>query len=142
MSQKVTFPPSVMDLYNGKPENEANEGAITFIFKDTLSFLGSSLEKNTQKLCESKHAFPFVKQSNLCKTGGKFDRVKFDLLLRKGCYPYDAIQCFEDLKMKTFPSKEKFHSSLGVGKDISEKDWMHGMEVWNTFECKSMLDYR
>lgn len=140
LTKKVMMPPSAMDIYNGK--SEEIDGTITFIFKDTLSFLGSSLEKNTQKMCESKHAFSFLKQSDLTKTNNEFDQKKFNLLLRKGCYPYDAIQSFEDLKLKEFPSKEKFHSSLGVGTDISDKDWLHGLEVWNTFQCKSMLDYR
>lgn len=140
LTKKVMFPPSAIDIYNTKAET--TDGSVTFIFKDTMSFLGSSLEKNTQKLCESNHNFPFVRQSHLCQTRGEFDQEKFDLLLRKGCYPYDAIQTFEDLKMREFPSKEKFHSCLGVGKDIADKDWRHGLKVWKTFECETMMDYR
>jgi len=142
LTKQVNFPPTAEELYNSKEEMvPRRDSAIKFIFKDTLSFLGGSLEKNTQKLCESNHDFPYLKQSNLVKTRGIFDKRKFDLLLRKGIYPYDLIQSFEDLKSTEFPDIKKFHSCLGVGKDISEKEWRHGLEVWTVFECRSMLDY-
>lgn len=140
ISKFVKMPPTAMDIYSGK--DEGRDGTISFVFKDTMTFLGGSLDKNTKKLCESSHQFPFLRQSHLCKTNGVFDQEKFDLLLQKGQYPYDHIQSFSDLNSKTFPSKDKFHSCLGVGRDISDKDWRHGMDVWNTFQCQSMLDYR
>ena len=146
LSKQVKFPPTAADLYNGKDEltkdkKEKRDGNIKFIFKDTMTFLNSSLEKNTQKLCESNHDFPYLRQSKLVKTRGQFDQRKFDLLIRKGVYPYDAIETFEDLNSKEFPDKEKFHSCLGIGRDISDKEWRHGMEVWNAFGCESMVDY-
>ena len=39
-----------------------------------------------------------------------------------------------------FPSKEKCYSSL-TGKNISEKDYEHALNVWNKFEMKMMKDY-
>ena len=39
-----------------------------------------------------------------------------------------------------FPSKEKCYSSL-TGKNISEKEYEHALNVWNKFEMKMMKDY-
>ena len=39
-----------------------------------------------------------------------------------------------------FPTKEKYYSSL-TNKKISDKDYEHVLQVWNTFEMKTMKDY-
>lgn len=147
LTKHIQAPPSAIDLYDRKDEIDEEEkletdSKINFIFKDTMTFIGGSLDRNTQKLTESKHEFRYLQQSELCKTDGKLDKNKFALLLKKGIYPYDHIQSHQDLAKESFPDKKYFHSSLGVGRDISYKDWVHGLNVWETFECKSMLDYR
>ena len=45
------------------------------------------------------------------------------------------------LKFKAeLPSKEKFYSSL-TDRKISDKKYEHVLNVWNTFEMKTMKDY-
>ena len=39
-----------------------------------------------------------------------------------------------------FPDKNKFYSSLS-DKGISDKEYEHGLKVWNKFEIKMMKDY-
>ena len=39
-----------------------------------------------------------------------------------------------------FPTKEKYYSSL-TNKKIIDKDYEHVLQVWNTFEMKTMKDY-
>ena len=136
---------SAIDLMEGieevKSEDSTKDKYIKFTFKDTMSFLQGSLDNNTKKLKDSSHPFPFLKNSELCKTNGIIDEEKLKLLVRKGSYPYDLIQNHSDLHRKTFASKNEFFSSLGIGKHISNEDWEHGEKVWRTFQCNSMLDY-
>ena len=114
---------------------------LTFVFKDSLSFLGGTLDRNTKLLADSDHEFEYLKNSEICQTDGFFDEEKFQLLVRKGTYPYDSICDHSDLQRTKYPEKEEFRSSLGVGKDISDEDWEHGLKVWKKFECQTMLDY-
>lgn len=144
---KLVSSPTAMTLYNQRDELDENEQEIkdtpiNFIFKDTMSFLGASLDRSTTKLTESKHSFPYLRQSSLCQTNGVFDEEKFRLLLKKGVYPYDAIQTHQDLNRENYPDKKHFYSSLGIGKDISHEEWTHGLNVWDTFNCENLLNYR
>ena len=56
------------------------------LFKDSLSFLGSSLANVTDMAVRSKKSFNIVKQSLLCRSKTQFDSKKFELLLKKGLF--------------------------------------------------------
>ena len=71
----------------------------------------------------------------LCYSGDKFN-----LLTRKGVYPYDYIDSFEKLKETKLSPKEKFYSRLDE-EDISDEDYIHAQKVWEAFEIKSMEGY-
>ncbi len=58
-----------------------------------------------------------------------------------GVYPYELLENYSDLARTSFPEKEDFHSSLGLGSDISEEDYIHARTVWEKFSCRTMLDY-
>ena len=63
-----------------------------------------------------------------------------DLLTRKGVYPYDYVSSLEKLSETQLPPKEEFYSKLN-DEDITEDDYQHAINVWNTFKCKSLRDY-
>ena len=63
-----------------------------------------------------------------------------ELLTRKGVYPYDYVSSFEKLSETQLPPKEEFYSKLN-DEDITDDDYQHAKNVWNTFECKSIRDY-
>ena len=63
-----------------------------------------------------------------------------ELLTRKGVYPYDYVSSLEKLSETQLPTKEKFYSRLN-DEDISEEDYQHAQNVWNTFGCQTMRDY-
>ena len=67
-------------------------------------------------------------------------KEKFQLLQRKGIYPYEYMDSFERFEEKKLPSPEKFYSSLN-GEEITEDDYDHAKEVWSKFNCKSLEDY-
>ena len=60
---------------------------------------------------------------------------KFNLLTRKGVYPYEYMDSLEKLKETKLPRKEKIYSRLN-GEDISDEDYQHTIKVWETFEMK------
>ena len=57
-----------------------------------------------------------------------------DLLTRKGVYPYDYVSSIEKLSETQLPPKEEFYSKLN-DEDITDDDYQHAINVWNTFKC-------
>ena len=62
------------------------------------------------------------------------------LLTRKGVYPYDYVSSIDKLKETKLPSKEAFYSKL-YDEDITDEDYQHAINVWNTFNCQTLQDY-
>ena len=65
---------------------------------------------------------------------------KTELLTRKGVYPYDYVSSIETLTETQLPPKEEFYSKLN-DEDITDADYQHALNVWNTFNCKTIRDY-
>ena len=61
-------------------------------------------------------------------------------LTRKGVYPYDYVSSIERLSETQLPPKVQFYSKLN-DEDISDDDYQHAINVWNTFKCKTIRDY-
>ena len=65
---------------------------------------------------------------------------KFVLLLRKGVYPYEYIDDQNRFNETEPPSKYKFDSKLHM-KNISDKDYEYGLNIWNTFNIRILGEY-
>jgi len=65
---------------------------------------------------------------------------QLDLLLRKGCYPYDYMDSLDRLNETKLPLKEAFYSKL-VDAGISDEDYEHAQTVWKEFGCTTLRDY-
>ena len=65
---------------------------------------------------------------------------EFELLIRKGVYPYEYMDSWERFDEAELPPIEKFYSSL-LGSNISPEDYEHAIKVWKTFKCKTLGDY-
>ena len=100
---------------------------LTFI--DSFQFMSSSLEKLVSNL--PRKLFKY--------TSHVFEGDEFDLMVKKGVYPYDYIDSFEKFK-EQLPSKEDFYSILNH-KHIEDKDYQHAQNEWNTFNIKNMGEY-
>ena len=65
---------------------------------------------------------------------------KLELVSRKGVYPYEYMDTPEKLKETQLPAREAFYSRLN-DKGITDENYMHAREVWETFEMKNLEDY-
>ena len=68
------------------------------------------------------------------------EQAKLELLKRKGVYPYDYMDCFERLSETTLPPIESFYSELNKS-GISEDNYTHAQNVWETFEMETPQNY-
>ena len=98
-------------------------------FLDSFKFLQTSLANLVSNLSpgdfiNTKHAF----------------KSDTSLLTRKGVYPYDYVSSLDKLSETQLPPKEEFDSRLN-DEDISDEDYQHAINVWNTFGCKTIRDY-
>ena len=100
---------------------------LTFI--DSFQFMSSSLEKLVNNL----------PRESLKYTSKRFKDNKFDLMVRKGVYPYDYMDSFKKFK-EQLPSKEDFYSILN-DEHISDEDYQHAQNVWKKFNLKNMGEY-
>ena len=91
-------------------------------FIDSFKFMASSLDKLTANLDEA--SFQCVKKF--------FHSEQFDLVRRKGVYPYDYVNSITKLSETKLPPQEKFYSELNHS-SISDEDYEHAKKVWNTF---------
>ena len=111
--------------------DEINGADITFEirFIDSFKFLQTSLSNLVSNLSpddfyNTKHVF----------------KKNIELLTRKGVYPYDYVSSLDKLTESQLPPKEEFYSKLN-DEDISDEDYQHAINVWNTFGCKTLRDY-
>ncbi|XP_068704228.1 uncharacterized protein [Montipora foliosa] len=100
---------------------------LTFI--DSFQFMSSSLDKLVSNL--PKEALIYTSQ--------KFKGKELDFMSKKGVYPYDFMDSFEKFSEK-LPPKEEFYSILN-DEHISDEDYTHAQNVWNTFSLKNMGEY-
>ena len=98
-------------------------------FLDSFQFMSSSLEKLVSNL----------PKKSLKYTSQRFKGKKLDLMAKKGVYPCDFMDSFDKFK-EQLPTKEEFYSMLN-DEHISDEDYEHAQDVWNTFSLKNMGEY-
>ena len=128
--QVGTYPKKALDaegdiFYEQKPIYH------TIRFIDSFKFMATSLDKLVNNLPEDD----FINLS-LYYSGDKFN-----LLARKGVYPYEYMDSLEKLKETKLPPKEAFYSRLNDG-GISDEDYAHAQKVWKMFKMEYFKDYQ
>ena len=68
------------------------------------------------------------------------DINKFSLLLRKGIHPYEYMDSWEKFEETELPLKKGFYSELNF-EDITDKEYEHAHNAWNTFNIKDLGEY-
>ncbi|XP_050456463.1 uncharacterized protein LOC126854112 [Cataglyphis hispanica] len=114
---------------NVKLAEEKNHIKLRFI--DSYKFLSASLDKLASFL--NKDKFKILKS--------KFQNEdNFNLLTRKGIFPYEYIDCVDRLKDTCLPPRDSFHNSL-TGDTVSESDYAHAKTVWKRFSIRTLGEY-
>ncbi|KAL9979617.1 hypothetical protein ACROYT_G017300 [Oculina patagonica] len=115
-------------------------GGLRFI--DSLNFLQGSLDslvRATPK--ESLNITKYISsQSNESVPKGHACEARFELLCKKGIYPYEYMDSWERFSETSLPEKEKFYSKLN-DENITDEEYKHAQNVWKTFGCQTLGDY-
>ena len=64
----------------------------------------------------------------------------YQLLTKKGIYPYDYFDNTKKYNEQKLPDKEEFFNKIN-NKNISDEDYNHAKNVFEKFNCKNLLDY-
>ena len=118
-----------VDEYRSKKNDEMVSLYFEIRFIDSFKFLQTSLANLVSNL----------QPDDFYNTKREFKK-NVDLLTRKGVYPYDYVSSLEKLSETQLPPKEEFYSKLN-DEEISDDDYQHASNVWDTFKCKSLRDY-
>ena len=100
------------------------------VFLDSFQFMSSSLDNLVKNLPDE--ALKYTEQ--------EFKNEQFNLMKQKGIYPYDYMDSFEKFEKTELPAKEEFYSILN-NEHITDEQYKHAQNVWNTFKLQSMGDY-
>ena len=123
----ISFSKSIkVDEYRSKKTEQMVSINFEIRFIDSFKFLQTSLANLVSNLQpDDFHNTKQVFKKNV------------DLLTRKGVYPYDYISSLEKLSETQLPPKEEYYSKLN-DEDITEDDYQHANNVWDSFKCKSL----
>ena len=84
--------------------------------------------------------------TNLVRGGKKlfgfeeYTPKQYELLIKKGIYPYEYMSKWSKFKETKLPPKETFYSNLNmVG--FSSENYEHACKVWKEFEIKNLGEY-
>ena len=156
---------SNLEKLNTKKESisviaQNSEKFITFSlnrleFKDSFSFLSSSLEKlvkltkygsasgTTEALASRNNKLRDNWQEHFKYSfKGKYIKNEKDLFLltEKGVYPYDYCNDFNKFNDTELPEKKHFYSRLSE-EDISDADYERAKLIWKHFNIKNLGEY-
>lgn len=113
-----------------------------FIFRDTLEFLGTSLDSLVKLTRESGLNFHFIKQHKKYLNAAPDNKSTIlDLMCSKGVLPYSWISNINILKQSTnLPEKKYFFNEID-DTNISAQNYAFAQNFFKYFECKNMLEY-
>ena len=67
-------------------------------------------------------------------------KLQYDLLTRKGVYPYEYMNSWNRFEETQLPPINAFYSNLNMS-SISEEDYQHAQKVWVEFGLHNLGDY-
>ena len=110
---------------------EEKDKKIELRFIDSFKFMSSRLDSLTSNLVRgSIKLFGF----------DDYDESQYNLLTRKGIYPYENMSSWDKFEESQLPPIEAFYSSLNMS-NISEDDYQCMQKVWKEFGIRNLGDY-
>lgn len=104
---------------------------INLRFIDSFRFMSCSLEKLSS----------YLKDSGKQTTKSFYGAIdEFQLVTRKGVFPYEYIDSWKKLEDDQLPTRDKFYSTL-KDEGVSDEEYQHAINVWNRFHIKSLGEY-
>ena len=125
----ISFSKTIVTGQYTNKKGKIKNKTFKIVFKDSLKFMSSSLETLVN------NNLPAFK--NLIKY---FSSNQTEILKQKGFYPYEYMDSEEKFNDTKLPPREAFYSRLS-GKGITEKDYEHARNVWNSFKMKTFKEY-
>ncbi|KYN17530.1 hypothetical protein ALC57_10179 [Trachymyrmex cornetzi] len=122
-----------VDSTKDKNEKNFQRNCVKLRFIDSYKFLNASLDKLASCLDKDKLKIVRSEFSTLSDE-------EFELLTRKGTFPYEYIDCVEKLQDTRLSSRELFFSSL-MGDTVSESNYAHAVNVWQRFSIRTLGEY-
>ena len=115
-------------------------GPLKFI--DSYQFLGFSLDNLVKYLQPEQLRITREFLTNIYNNTIPSEKAEelFNLVKTKGVYPYSYIDSFTRFDEEELPLIEAFYNDL-AGEDISDKEYKHAQNVWNSFNCKNFGEY-
>ena len=98
--------------------------------QNSLSSLVDNLSEIGKKISQETLIKNFFNTYQLCNNSN------FNLLLRKGFYPYEYMDSWEKFNEKSLPNKKYFNKE-----HTTDEDYLHAQKVWNTFKIKNLGEY-
>ena len=126
----ITFTKNIIVGQYTNKKGEVKDKTFKIVFKDSLKFMSLSLGALVNNL--PKNGF-----KNISKY---YTPEQVELIKQKGFYPYEFMDTEEKFNDTKLPPREVFYSKLS-GKGITEKNYKHACNVWNTFKMKTFKDY-
>ena len=119
-----------VDSYIDK-NGEEKDKLIELRFIDSFKLMSSSFDSLTKNLVSGgKKLFGFEDYSEL----------QYDLLTRKGVYPYGYINSWDRFNETQLRPIDAFYSNLNMSL-INEDDYQHAQKVWQEFGIRNLGDY-
>ncbi|CAF4750968.1 unnamed protein product [Pieris macdunnoughi] len=117
--------------FSKKIKFKTSSRSITVRFVDSFKFMPTSLKKLVKNLSPNQFQIlpHYVPNPEL-----------MDLIMQKGVFPYEYIDCWSKLEENSLPDKQLFYSEL-TQTHISDHDYLHAQKVWQKFECSSLGEY-
>ena len=104
-------------------DKKETENKFTDNMRSMVSSLSQSIDKVSEinnKISHNELIKKFPNTYQLCNK----DLNKFELLLRKGVYPYEYMDSWKRFKEESLPDKESFYSELNK-EHITDEDYAH-----------------
>ena len=93
--------------------------------------MASSLDSSTNNLvCSGRKLFGVE----------DYNESQYNLLTKKGIYPYEYMSSWDKFKEVQLPPIEAFDSNLNMS-NISEDDYEHAQKVWKEFGIRNLGEY-
>ena len=124
----ISFSKTIVTGQYTNKKGEIKNKTFKIVFKDSLKFMSSSLEALVNNLPAFKNLIKY------------FAPKQAEILKQKGFYPYEYMDSEEKFNDTKLPPREAFYSKL-TGKGITEKDYKHAGDVWNSFKMKTFKEY-